>query len=103
MTPRAFLIVKPDLLDTKEAPEQLWRVVLHKDDNHTYNYVIRSLCKIVSTLDRKDAFGVYVQCYRKGEATVCKTWKQQAEKYCLDLQRCGLTVSAKPDSLNISS
>lgn len=77
--------------------EEMWRVVLHNDEVHTFNYVIRSLCKCVGILDRKAAFEICVQTHGIGKATVTKTWKKQAEQFCLGLQRQGLTVSISPD------
>ena len=32
-----------------------------------------------------------------GQATVTSCWKEQAMKYCLELQRQGLTVSVAPE------
>ena len=77
--------------------EEMWRVVLHNDEVHTFNYVIRSLTKVIGTLDRKAAFEICVQTHGIGKATITKTWKKQAEQFCLGLQRQGLTVSISPD------
>ncbi|MGK3761341.1 MAG: ATP-dependent Clp protease adapter protein ClpS [Bacillariaceae sp.] len=77
--------------------EEMWRVVLHNDEVHTFNYVIRSLSKCVGTLDRKASFEICVETHGVGKATVTKTWKKQAEQFCLGLQRQGLTVSISPD------
>lgn len=77
--------------------EKLWRVVLHNDEVHTFNYVIRSLTKVVGTLDRKASFEICVQTHGVGKAVVTKTWKKQAEQFCLGLQRQGLTASIAPD------
>ena len=90
-----------DKIETKaeeqKKNEEMWRVVLHNDEVHTFNYVIRSLCKVVGTLDRKAAFEICVQTHGIGKSTVTKTWKKQAEQFCLGLQRQGLTVSISPD------
>lgn len=51
--------------EEKKNKEEMWRVVLHNDEVHTFNYVIRSLCKVVGTLDRKAAFEICVQTDRK--------------------------------------
>mmetsp|Transcript_13963 Transcript_13963/g.26760 ORF Transcript_13963/g.26760 Transcript_13963/m.26760 type:complete len:178 (+) Transcript_13963:103-636(+) len=83
--------------EEKKKNEEMWRVVLHNDEVHTFNYVIRSLCKVVGTLDRKAAFEICVQTHGIGKATITKTWKKQAEQFCLGLQRQGLTVSISPD------
>ena len=83
--------------EEQKKKEEMWRVLLHNDEVHTFNYVIRSLCKVIGTLDRKAAFEICVQTHGIGKATVTKTWKKQAEQYCLGLQRQGLTVSISPD------
>jgi ATP-dependent Clp protease adapter protein ClpS len=83
--------------EEQKKKEEMWRVVLHNDEVHTFNYVIRSLCKVIGTLDRKAAFEICVQTHGIGKATVTKTWKKQAEQFCLGLQRQGLTVSISPD------
>ncbi|GFH46696.1 hypothetical protein CTEN210_03170 [Chaetoceros tenuissimus] len=84
--------------DQEEIPEEQWRVVLHNDEVHTFNYVIQSLCKVIGTLDRKRAFDICVVTHGQGKATITKSWKDQAMKYCLGLQRQGLTASIAPES-----
>lgn len=90
-----------DRVETKaeeqKRKEEMWRVVLHNDEVHTFNYVVRSLTKVIGTLDRKAAFEICVQTHGIGKATITKTWKKQAEQFCLGLQRQGLTVSISPD------
>lgn len=83
--------------EEKKNKEEMWRVVLHNDEVHTFNYVIRSLTKVIGTLDRKASFEICVETHGVGKATVTKTWKKQAEQFCLGLQRQGLTVSISPD------
>ena len=83
--------------EEEKNKEELWRVVLHNDEVHTFQYVVRSLTKCIGTLDRKAAFEVCVQTHGIGKATITKTWKKQAEQFCLGLQRQGLTVSISPD------
>lgn len=83
--------------EDEEKKEEMWRVVLHNDEVHTFNYVIRSLGKVVGTLDKKASFEICVETHGVGKATVTKTWKKQAEQFCLGLQRQGLTVSISPD------
>lgn len=84
-------------VEEKKNKEEMWRVVLHNDEVHTFNYVVRSLTKVIGTLDRKAAFEICVQTHGIGKATITKTWKKQAEQFCLGLQRQGLTVSISPD------
>ncbi|KAL3758739.1 hypothetical protein ACHAWU_001466 [Discostella pseudostelligera] len=81
-----------------EVPEEQWRVVLHNDEVHTFNYVIRSLQKVMGTLDKKKAFDICTVTHGQGQATVTTCWKEQAMKYCLGLQRQGLTASIAPES-----
>jgi ATP-dependent Clp protease adapter protein ClpS len=83
--------------EEKKNKEEMWRVLLHNDEVHTFNYVIRSLTKVIGTLDRTAAFEICVQTHGIGKATVTKTWKKQAEQFSLGLQRQGLTVSISPD------
>jgi len=84
--------------DQEEIPEEQWRVVLHNDEVHTFNYVIQSLCKVIGTLDRKRAFDICVVTHGQGKATITKSWKEQAMKYCLGMQRQGLTASIAPEN-----
>jgi ATP-dependent Clp protease adapter protein ClpS len=81
-----------------ETPEEQWRVVLHNDEVHTFNYVIRSIQKVIGTLDKKKAFDICTVTHGQGQATVTQCWKAQAMKYCLGLQRQGLTASIAPES-----
>ena len=84
--------------EQEEIPEEQWRVVLHNDEVHTFNYVIQSLCKVIGTLDRKRAFDICVVTHGEGKATITKSWKAQAMKYCLGMQRQGLTASIAPEN-----
>lgn len=81
--------------DIKDETE--WRVLLHNDEVHTFEYVVESLVKVIGTIDRKQAWDMCVLTHGNGKATVTKAWKDQAEKYCLGLQRQGLTASIAPD------
>jgi ATP-dependent Clp protease adapter protein ClpS len=100
-TKKGVSTITKDRTETKaeeeKKKEETWRVVLHNDEVHTFHYVIRSLCKVIGTLDRKAAFEVCRQTHGIGKATITKTWKKQAEQFCLGLQRQGLTVSIAPD------
>jgi ATP-dependent Clp protease adapter protein ClpS len=85
-------------MEEEDVPEEMWRVVLHNDEVHTFNYVIRSLQKVMGTLDKKKAFDICTVTHGQGQATVTSCWKEQAMKYCLGLQRQGLTASIAPES-----
>eukprot|EP00569_Conticribra_weissflogii_P019723 CAMPEP_0171421328 /NCGR_PEP_ID=MMETSP0881-20121228/546_1 /TAXON_ID=67004 /ORGANISM="Thalassiosira weissflogii, Strain CCMP1336" /LENGTH=185 /DNA_ID=CAMNT_0011939747 /DNA_START=64 /DNA_END=618 /DNA_ORIENTATION=+ len=80
-----------------EDEEEQYRVILHNDEVHTFNYVIRSLQKVMGTLDRKKAFDICTLTHGQGQATIGIYWKQQAMKYVVGLQRQGLTASIAPD------
>mmetsp|Transcript_9673 Transcript_9673/g.17598 ORF Transcript_9673/g.17598 Transcript_9673/m.17598 type:complete len:180 (-) Transcript_9673:75-614(-) len=100
-TKKGVKTITKDSTETKveedKKKEEMWRVVLHNDEVHTFHYVVRSLCKVIGTLDRKAAFEICVQTHGVGKSTITKTWKKQAEQFCLGLQRQGLTVSIAPD------
>ncbi|KAK4533267.1 hypothetical protein CCYA_CCYA16G4149 [Cyanidiococcus yangmingshanensis] len=81
----------------KTAKEPMWRVLLHNDNIHTFDYVTYTLVKVVKTLTRYKAHRITVHAHKAGVATVTTTWKQLAEEYCQGLQREGLTSSIMPD------
>ena len=94
--------------DTKQeedtSKEEMWRVVLHNDEVHTFNYVISSLIKVMGTLDKKKAHDICVVTHGQGQAVVAQgCYKPQAMKYCVGLQRAGLTASIAPDGKVSSS
>ena len=78
--------------------EEFWRVILHNDEIHTFDYVTMSITKVVRTVTMKKAYEVTMETHKAGKATVTQSWKNQAEKYCLGLQQCGLTASIALDS-----
>lgn len=78
--------------------EKWWRVLLHNDDIHTFEYVTGSLTKVVQHLTRRKAYNITWEAHSAGKATVATVWKAQAEQYCVALQKNGLTVSIAPDS-----
>lgn len=82
--------------------EEMWRVILHNDEVHTFNYVISSLIKVIGTIDKKKAHDICVLTHGQGQAVV-KTgcYKPQAMKYCVGMQRAGLTASIAPEG-NVS-
>mmetsp|Transcript_33342 Transcript_33342/g.36889 ORF Transcript_33342/g.36889 Transcript_33342/m.36889 type:complete len:189 (+) Transcript_33342:121-687(+) len=84
-------------LKKKENVEDQWRVYLHNDEIHTFNYVVRALVKTIGTLDRESAFELCVQTHGSGKAVLTKTWKKQAKQFCVQLQRLGLTASIAPN------
>uniref|UniRef100_A0A7S1TWE5 Adaptor protein ClpS core domain-containing protein n=1 Tax=Phaeomonas parva TaxID=124430 RepID=A0A7S1TWE5_9STRA len=78
--------------------EQWWRVLLHNDEIHTFEYVIEEIVGTVPTVTRRKAFDMAMTTHRDGQATVAIVWKKLAEQYCLGLQKAGLTSSIAPDA-----
>ena len=103
----AVLTKPPDVdkaneLERKEAvdKEPIWRVLLHNDDVHTFDYVIDTIVSVVRTVTRKKAHRITMEAHKSGLATVTTTWKQLAREYSLGLQKAGLTSSIAPDKSN---
>ena len=80
--------------------EPIWRVLLHNDDVHTFDYVIDTIVSVVRTVTRKKAHRITMEAHKSGLATVTTTWKQLAREYSLGLQKAGLTSSIAPDKSN---
>jgi ATP-dependent Clp protease adapter protein ClpS len=80
------------------AHEPMWRLLLHNDDVHTWDYVIFAIVSVVKTVSRKKAHRITTTVHTMGSATVTITFKQQAKKYCLEMQKWGLTSSIAPES-----
>lgn len=78
--------------------EKWWRVLLHNDDIHTFEYVTGCLTRIVPHLTRRKAYNITWEAHSSGKATVACVWKAMSEQYCVNLQQLGLTVSIAPDS-----
>jgi len=86
--------------DTKiELTEEgWWRVLLHNDEIHTFEYVVEAIVKVVPQITRKKAFVISRVVHQTGVGTVTTVWKQMAEQLCMGMQTFGLTVSIAPDS-----
>lgn len=78
--------------------ESWWRVLLHNDEIHTFEFVIEEIVNVVPTTTRKKAFEMAMTTHRDGQATVAVVFKKLAEQYCMGLQKAGLTSSIAPDS-----
>ena len=94
--------VQANEFERKEAvdKEPIWRVLLHNDDVHTFDYVIDTIVSVVRTVTRKKAHRITMEAHKSGLATVTTTWKQLAREYSLGLQKAGLTSSIAPDKSN---
>lgn len=103
------IITKARNLTNKEAKELrkrhnisdtapiMWRVLLHSDHIHTFQYATQCLVKVLGTKTRAQAFEIVVEAHRQGRATIETVWKSKAQHYCLGLQRLGLIASLAPD------
>jgi len=78
--------------------EKWWRVLLHNDDIHTFEYVTGCLTKTCKHLSRRKAYNITWEAHSANMATVSCVWKSLAEQQCVNLQQAGLTVSIAPDS-----
>jgi len=99
---RSATIAKPKPKPKSRRKEDVekegsWRVLLHNDDVHTFDYVNMAIVRVVKTITRKKAHRITVQAHSMGTATVTTTWKQMAKQYCLKLQKYGLTSSIAPE------
>jgi len=85
---------------TKEAldDDTWWRVLLHNDEIHTFEYVVESVVKVVPTLTKKKAFVISRVVHTTGQGTITTVWKSMAMQICLGLQTFGLTASIAPDN-----
>lgn len=55
--------------------EKEWRVLLHNDNVHTFDYVTQTITDVVKTISRKKAFRITMQAHSSGVSTVTVTWK----------------------------
>lgn len=78
--------------------EKWWRVLLHNDDIHTFEYVTGCLTRVCQHLTRRKAYKITWEAHSAGKATVSCVWKALAEQQSVALQQLGLTVSIAPDS-----
>ena len=82
-------------LDFDEGSGNLWDVLLHNDDIHTFDYTIQALAKCVP-IKRKKAHTIVVEVHSKGRARVWQGWKPRAKMTCICLQSKGLTSTIAP-------
>jgi ATP-dependent Clp protease adapter protein ClpS len=77
--------------------EGWWRVLLHNDEVHTFEYVTEAVVKVVPSITRKKAFNISRQVHQNGVGTITTVWKSMAMKICMALQTFGLTMSIAED------
>lgn len=77
----------------REQETTAWKVILYNDDIHTFTYVADSIVEVIGQISKAKAHTITVEAHGNGQALILSTWKSQAEKYCEQLQKRGLTVS----------
>lgn len=70
-----------------------YRVILHNDDVHSTDEVVRALRKSVPSLSQRKAILIMLQAHVTGRATVVICAREQAEYYAERLGTFGLTVT----------
>ena len=73
-----------------------FRVLLHNDDFHDMDHVIRALLYTVLTLTMDDAVRIMLEAHTNGKALVITCPRETAEFYSEGLQRFGLASSVEP-------
>ena len=99
---RVAVIARPKPKPKEQQKEDVdkeanWKVLLHNDDVHTFEYCTGAIVAVVRTITRKKAHKITVQAHSMGTGVVTTTWKQQAKEYCMKLQKYGLTSSISPE------
>lgn len=74
-----------------------YRVLLHNDDDHSMEYVVRSLCRVVPALSGTEALAIMYQAHVSGVSVVTVCPKELAEHYQDGLRSCGLISTIEPD------
>jgi len=72
------------------------RVLLHDDDVHEMNEVVRYLLEAVPHLGRNRCVAVMLEAHRAGRAVVVEAPFEHAEGYAERLQLRGLTATLEP-------
>lgn len=99
---QTITIDKTDIETETELKEDIedegwWRVLLHNDEVHTFEYVVEAVVKVVPQITRKKAFVIARTVHMTGVGTITTVWKSLAEQLCMGLQTFGLTVSIAND------
>merc|ERR1712039_706871 len=94
----AIFIKNKEEMKTRFDNEKWWRVLLHNDNIHTFDYVTGCLTRVVRHLTRRKAYSINWEAHCSDKATISCVWKAIAEQQCVQLQQLGLTVSIAPDS-----
>ncbi|SCO75278.1 ATP-dependent Clp protease adaptor protein ClpS, putative [Plasmodium vivax] len=77
----------------REKETTAWKVILYNDDIHNFTYVTDMIVKVIGQISKAKAHTITVEAHSTGQALILSTWRSQAERYCEELQKNGLTVS----------
>ena len=84
-----------DLLERLRMLPQ-YRVLLHNDDFHDMDQVVRALLYTVMTLGTDDAIRIMLEAHIAGVTLVTTCPRETAEFYCEGLRRFGLEITIEP-------
>lgn len=104
-TAKASDPARREQLQDKESPEdrrkrlKAWRVVLHNDDIHTFEFVENAIIDILPHITRARAYDIALHAHTNRQATILLTWEENAREVALALQEEGLTVSIFPNKI----
>jgi ATP-dependent Clp protease adaptor protein ClpS len=73
-----------------------YRVLLHNDDFHDMEHVVRALLVTVATLSANDAITIMLKAHTQGVAEVVTCPRETAEFYIENLRTFGLMCSMEP-------
>ncbi len=73
-----------------------YRVLLYNDDVNTFDHVIATLVRVIPSLSLEGAERIAWTAHTTGLAEVIICLKEQAEHYCLCLERAALTSTIEP-------
>lgn len=71
-------------------------VILHNDEFHDMDHVVRALLQTIQTLSVDEAITIMLTAHQEGRANVITCLRETAEFYCLGLQRYGLDSTIEP-------
>jgi ATP-dependent Clp protease adaptor protein ClpS len=70
--------------------ERPWNVILHNDDIHDMEYVVRALMKTIARMTAERAVEIMLEAHTKGKAIAATERLEMAEAYCDGLGNHGL-------------
>lgn len=74
-----------------------YTVLLHNDDFHDMDHVVRALLQTIMSLGVDEAIHIMLTAHTDGVAQVITCPRETAEFYCTGLQRYGLESTIEPD------